>query len=62
MKATEIKMQIVKNLGNYETCRLEVTYTINDNDDVIQSFTVAREQLEKAFYKAYEKRNNKEIN
>lgn len=53
MKPTEITMQIVKNLGNYETARFEIVYTLDDNDDVIQSFVTAREQLEKAFSKAY---------
>ena len=48
-------MQIVKNLGNYETCRLEATYTIDDNDDLTKSFIKARKDLETAFAKAYEK-------
>ena len=34
MKATEITMQIVKNLGNYETCRLEATFTLDESDDL----------------------------
>ena len=54
MKPTEITMQIVKNLGNYETCRLEVTYTLDENDDLTQAFVTARQQLETAFAKAYE--------
>ena len=53
MKPTEITMQIVKNLGNYETCRLEATYTLDDKDDLTQSFVTARKQLEKAFETAY---------
>ena len=53
MKATEITMQIVKNLGNYETCRLEATYTLDDKDDLTQTFVTARKQLEKAFETAY---------
>ena len=55
MKATEITMQIVKNLGNYETCRLDATYTLYENDDLTQAFVTARQQLETAFAKAYEK-------
>ena len=55
MKPTEITMQIVKNLGNYETCRLEATYTLDDNDDLTKSFIKARKDLETAFEKAYEK-------
>ena len=53
MKPTEITMQIVKNLGNYETCRLEATYTLDENDDLTQAFVTARQQLEMAFAKAY---------
>ena len=53
MKPTEITMQIVKNLGNYETCRLEATYTLDENDDLTKSFIKARKQLETAFAKAY---------
>ena len=55
MKPTEITMQIVKNLGNYETCRLEATFTLDENDDLTQAFVTARKQLETAFEKAYEK-------
>ena len=55
MTPKEITMQIVKNLGNYETCRLEATYTLDENDDLTQSFITARKDLETAFAKAYEK-------
>ena len=54
MKPKEITMQIVKNLGNYETCRLEATFTLDDKDGLTQSFVTARKQLEKAFETAYE--------
>ena len=60
MKPTEITMQIVKNLGNYETCRLEATYTLDDNDDLTKSFIKARKDLETAFAKAYEKQKEPE--
>lgn len=55
MKAKEITMQIVKNLGNYETARFEATYTLDKGDDVEQSFLAARRELEAAYAKAYEK-------
>ena len=48
MKATEIKMQIVKNIGNYETVRLEATFTIDD-EPLEVAFTAARQQLEESF-------------
>ena len=65
MKATEITMQIFKNLGNYETCRLEATYTLDDKDDLETSFKTARRQLENAYKTAYgikpEKTEKREI-
>ena len=54
MTPTQITMQIVKNLGNYETCRLEATYTLDDKDDLTQSFVIARKELEQAYDVAYE--------
>ena len=57
MKATTITMQIVKNLGNYEMCRLEATYTLTEMeaDHIEDAFINARGQLERAFKKAYNK-------
>jgi len=56
MTPKEITMQIVKNLGNYEAARLEVTYILDENDDLTQSFVTAKENIEKAFSKAYQKK------
>ena len=56
MKATEITMQIVKNLGNYETARLECTYTLDEGDEVESCFQAARYELEKSYQKAYQKK------
>ena len=53
MKPTEITMQIVKNLGNYETCRLEATFTLDEGDDLETAFKSARRQLETAYKTAY---------
>lgn len=57
MKAETITMQIVKNLGNYEMCRLEATYTLTEMeaDNIEDAFVNARGQLERAFKKAYDK-------
>ena len=56
MKAKEITMQIVKNLGNYETARLECTYTLDPGDEVESCIQAARYELEKSFQKAYQKK------
>ena len=53
MKPTEITMQIVKNLGNYETCRLEASYTLDPTDNLQESFLQAQLELEKAYEKCY---------
>ena len=53
MKPTEITMQIVKNLGNYETCRLEASFTLDPTDNVHESFLQARQELENAYAKCY---------
>ena len=57
MKAEKITMQIVKNLGNYEMCRLEATYTLTEMEanNIEDAFVNARGQLERAFKKAYNK-------
>ena len=57
MKATTITMQIVKNLGNYEAVRLEATFSLieMEADHIEDSFVNARNQLERAFKKAYNK-------
>ena len=56
MKAKEITMQIVKNLGNYEAVRLEATFVLTENDDLTQCFTEAKQKLENAYQKAYNKK------
>lgn len=58
MRPTEINMQIVKNLGNYETVRLGVTYELSDTDIPEKSFKIARQVLEKSFIEAYEEMIN----
>ena len=52
-------MQIVKNLGNYEACRLEATFTLDDGDDLETAFKSARRQLENAYEKAYDVKKDK---
>ena len=53
MKPTEITMQIVKNLGNYEAVRLEATFVLTENDDLTQCFTEAKQKLENAYARCY---------
>jgi len=53
MKAKEITMQIVKNLGFYETVRLQATYTLTGKDTVDDAFAQAKKELEQVFKKQY---------
>lgn len=49
MKAKEITLNLTRNLGNYETARMSVTYEINEGDDVIDSFKSAQLEINEAF-------------
>lgn len=55
MRPTEITMQIVKNMGGFESVRLQVSYMLDEDDDINESFSTAKKQLELAFEKAYSK-------
>ncbi len=49
MKAKEITLNLTRNLGNYETARMAVTYEINEGDDVVDSFKSAQIEINEAF-------------
>lgn len=60
MKAKEITMQIVKNLGNYETVRLEVTAELLPEDENITGcFAILQMQLEETYSKLYTEKRPK---
>jgi hypothetical protein len=62
MTPKEITMQIVKNLGNYETCRLEATFTLDEGDILETAFKSARQKLENAYEAAYNlKKDNRKV-
>ena len=62
MKATEIKMQIVKNIGNFQSVRLEATYSLDSTSptEIEDCFKKARYDLEKSFISIYSKNEIKE--
>ena len=62
MKATEIKMQIVKNIGNFQSVRLEATYSLDSTSptEIEDCFRKARFDLEKSFISIYSKNEIKE--
>lgn len=47
MRITEIKYQRVKNLGNYETERVEMTGAVNENEPSDIVFRVLKQLTEK---------------
>ena len=55
MKATEISLQVVKNMGNFESVRASITYAI-DGEDTLTALTRAKKDIDPAFNKLYEKR------
>lgn len=62
MKATEIKMQIVKNIGNFQSVRLEATYSLDGTSptEIEECFKKARFDLERSFISIYSKSEIKE--
>ena len=55
MKATEISLQVVKNLGNFESVRASITYALN-GEDTLTALARAKRDIDTAFNKLYEKR------
>lgn len=62
MKPTEIKMQIVKNIGNFQSVRLEATYSLDSTSpsEIEDCFKKARFDLEKSFITIYSKNEIKD--
>lgn len=62
MKPTEIKMQIVKNLGNFQSVRLEATYSLDSTSpaEIEECFKKARFDLERSFISIYSKNEIKD--
>jgi hypothetical protein len=53
MKATEISVQIVKNVGSYESIRMMATYSLDEGDNTHYCILEARKQLEDSFSSMY---------
>jgi hypothetical protein len=53
MKAKEITLNLTRNLGNYETARMAVTYEVTDDDDVVDSFVSAKMEIDEAFERLF---------
>ena len=53
MTPTEITLSVVHNTAPYETVRLECKYTLETDDNLVDSFVKARAELDNAFFVAY---------
>lgn len=58
MRANTINLQIVVNLGNYETIRLGAEWTPSDNQPLADAFAQAQEELKDAARIMIAQRNN----
>ena len=54
-KPVEISLQVVKNLGNFESVRASITYVLN-GEDTLTALTRAKNDIDTAFEKLYERR------
>ena len=54
-KPVEVSLQVVKQLGNYESVRATITYAI-DGEDTLTALARAKQDIDTAFNKLYEKR------
>ena len=54
-KPIEVSLQVVRNLGNFESVRASITYAI-DGEDTLTALTRAKHDIDTAFAKLYEKR------
>ena len=54
-KPIEVSLQVVKNMGNFESVRATITYAI-DGEDTLTALTRAKQDIDTAFNKLYEKR------
>lgn len=61
MKPNTINLQIVVNLGNYESCRIGGEWSLDDGESVVSAMEKAREELRNSFTQLYIKRDGKYV-
>lgn len=59
MKANTINLQVVINLGNYESCRLGGEWSVEDGETTQEAMLKAREELRQSFNQLYEMKDGK---
>lgn len=60
MKAKTINLQLVKNIGNYETIRLGGEWSVTEKEDLQQCMLQAEEELLQAFHAMVEAKKPKQ--
>lgn len=60
MKTKTINLQIVKNIGNYETIRLGGEWSVSEKEDLQQCMLQAEQELMQAFREIREAKNPKQ--
>lgn len=55
MKTKQVELELVKNLGNYETAKIRLVATITEKENAEDAVTNLNEMIKKTFKKLYEK-------
>jgi len=56
MKTKQVELELVKNLGNYETAKIRLVATITDKEDVEESIEKLNAMILKTFARLYNKK------
>ena len=56
MKTKQVELELVKNLGNYETAKIRLVATITDKENVAESIEKLNTMIIKTFAKLYDKK------
>lgn len=57
MKAVKISLSIQRNLGNYETASMIVSYELDAGEDITECFKRAKKEINEAFIECFVKNN-----
>jgi len=55
MKTKQVELELVKNLGNYETAKIRLVATITDKENAEDAVANLNEMIKKTFKRLYEK-------
>ena len=55
MNAVKISLSVQRNLGNYETASMIVSYEVNPGEDIKECFKRAKKEINEAFIECFVK-------